>query len=73
MKINVSKIWIDDTSVYIRTDDGRVFCEYFENYPRLRSATPEQRSNFEYNNIGIHWDELNEDFSFNGFMNKEKL
>ncbi|GHT22852.1 hypothetical protein AGMMS4957_13590 [Bacteroidia bacterium] len=38
---------------------------------RMRHATPEQRANFEYNNIGIHWEELNEDFSFNGFISKK--
>ncbi|GHT49108.1 hypothetical protein AGMMS49982_01810 [Bacteroidia bacterium] len=71
MEIKVSKIWVDDKSVCIQTVGGEVFCEYFENYPRLCHATPEQRANFEYNNIGIRWEELNEDFSFNGFMNKK--
>jgi hypothetical protein len=70
MKTRVSEVWIDDKAVYIQTDEGKVFSEYFENYPRLRHATPKQRANFKYNNLGIHWEDLNEDFSFNGFMNK---
>jgi hypothetical protein len=70
MNPRVLKVWIDDKAVYIQTDDGKVFNEYFANYPRLCNATPKQRANFEYNNIGIHWEDLNEDFSFNGFMNK---
>jgi hypothetical protein len=71
MKSKVIKVWIDEHAVYIQTEDGSVYQELFEDYPRLCHATQAQRSKFEYNNIGIHWDELNEDFSFSGFMNKK--
>jgi len=70
MKAKIVKVWIDNENVYIETDKGEIFNERFADYPRLREALPSQRANFEYDNIGIHWEELDEDLSFNGFINK---
>jgi len=72
MKHRVIKIWIDDTSVYIQTDEGIIYKESFAKYPRLLNATPAQRADFEYDNIGIRWESIDEDLSFNGFM-KNKI
>jgi len=66
--ITVEKIWITDTAVWIRTADGREACEKFSNYPRLMAATPSQRANFESNTFGIHWSDIDEDLSFEGFF-----
>jgi hypothetical protein len=71
METIVSKVWTDDTAIYIETADGKIFNEKFEDYPRLRHATPEQRSAFEYNNLFIRWNELDEDLSIEGFMKKK--
>ena len=68
MKTKIVKVWIDNNAVYIQTNTGKIFNEQFANYPRLRAALPSQRANFEYDNIGIHWEELNEDLSYSGFM-----
>ena len=68
MKTKVVKVWIDNEAVYIQTSKGKVFNERFADYPRLREALPLQRANFEYDNMGIRWEELDEDLSFNGFM-----
>lgn len=48
--------------------DGRERTEPVDRYMRLRNATTEQRQNFEYDNMGIHWPELDEDMSFDGFF-----
>ena len=71
MKANVIKTWIDDKYIYILTDDGRQLCEAFADYARLRNATQEQRRIYEVDNMGIHWPELDEDLSFEGFFGKE--
>ncbi|MDR0572851.1 MAG: DUF2442 domain-containing protein [Tannerella sp.] len=71
MGTRVNKVWIDDKAVYMETSDGKVFAENFEDYPRLRYATPAQRAAFEYNDVFIRWEELDEDLSIEGFM-KEK-
>jgi len=68
MEQKVVKIWIDDAAVHIKTDTGETYSERFADYPRLRHATPAQRANFEFDNIGIRWDEIDEDLSYNGFL-----
>ena len=68
MKTKIVKVWTDNKAVYIQTSKGEVFNEQFVNYPRLRTALPSQLSNFEYDNIGIRWEELDEDLSYRGFM-----
>jgi hypothetical protein len=73
MSIKVKKVWIDNTAVYVETENGEIYKELFNNYTRLRYATQEQRSNFEYDNIGIHWEDIDEDLSFEGFKNKSEI
>lgn len=69
--MSIEKVWLTDTAVWIRTSDGKEACELFEDYPRLRYATQEQRMAYEQDDFGLHWEELDEDLSFEGFF-KEK-
>ena len=62
--MNVEKIWLTDTAVWIRTDDGREACELFKDYPRLRYATTEMRNRYEADDFGLHWPDIDEDLSF---------
>jgi len=71
MDSKVEKVWIDDKFVYIQTAAGEVFREAFADYPRLSGATAQQRAAFEYNEVGIRWDALDEDLSFEGFIDKK--
>jgi len=64
----VTKAWVTDTDVWIRTEDGREASEKIADYPRLRLATPEQRERFTLSDDGIHWREIDEDLSFEGFF-----
>jgi len=66
--MNVKKVWLTDDAVWIETDDGRKAFERFDNYPRLRSATPEQRASYVVGPFGLHWEALDEDLSFEGFF-----
>jgi len=68
--VQIEKIWLTDTAVWIRTADGRVAHEIFDEYPRLKFATQDQRENYESDAFGIHWPELDEDLSFDGFFRK---
>ena len=72
MKVKVNRVWTDDIAVYIEISNGAVFSEKFEDYPRLRNATPAQRTAFEYNDVFMRWEELDEDLSIEGFMKKRK-
>lgn len=69
----IERIWLTTDAVWIRTSDGREACEYFADYPRLKSATPEQLDKYTSDQFGISWPELDEDLSFDGFfLHKEK-
>lgn len=69
--INVAEIWLTDSAVWIRTDDGKEAKERFADYPRLKYATEEQRCNFVSDANGIHWPELDEDLCFESFFDKK--
>lgn len=70
--IKIEKIWLTDTEIWVRAADGREASERFSDFPRLKWATPEQRSNYTTSSDGIHWRELDEDLSFEGFFRERK-
>ena len=70
--IDVKQIWLTEDAVWIRTSDGSEACEYFEDYPRLKYATREQRANYIADEYGINWPDIDEDLSFEGFFQQKK-
>lgn len=72
MRVDIIKVWVDDVNVNIQTSDGQVKSEKIADYYRLRNATPEERQAFEYDNMGIHWSELDEDLSYEGFFQSKE-
>ena len=68
----IEKIWLTDDAVWIRTASGKEACEKFNDYPRLRYATKEQREKFEADEYGLHWEDIDEDLSFEGFFDKQE-
>ena len=68
----VKKVWLTDDAVCIQTVDGREAKELFSDYSTLKYASPVQREAYEISKFGIHWFELNEDLSFEGFF-KDKM
>ena len=70
--ITVNKIWLTETANWIQTTDGRVAHENFADYQRLRYSTPAQREHFTFDQFGIHWEDLDEDLSFEGFFQEKK-
>lgn len=69
----IEKIWVTKTAIWIRTADGREACEKFAEYPRLNNATQAQRENYTFDKFGIHWAELDEDLSFEGFFKQKNI
>lgn len=70
--MKIEKIWLTETAIWIRTEDGREACELFEDYPRLKDASMEQRIDYKADEFGIHWEDLDEDLSFEGFFDKQE-
>lgn len=63
----LTKIWFADNRIYGETDDGRTLFQSLLYYKRLLNATDEQRNNYRISRMGIHWEELDEDVSFESF------
>jgi hypothetical protein len=54
----------------VHLQDGRSLTVPLEWFPRLRDATPEQRSHYEMSGrgYGIHWPDIDEDISVPGLL-----
>ena len=66
--IDVKKIWLTDTAIWIQTADGRQASEKFADYTTLRNASKHEREDFSRSPFGIHWPHLDEDLSYEGFF-----
>lgn len=65
--MKVKKVWFENDRIYIETDDGRTLWQSILYYQRLRNATDEQREQYELGAYGIHWEEIDEDVSYDSF------
>lgn len=63
----VKEIWFADNRLYAKTVDGRTLWQSLLYYKRLLNATESQRMNFEIDDEGIHWEDIDEDVSFESF------
>ena len=70
--MKIEKIWLTDDAIHIRTLSGETACESFADYPLLQAASKEERENFTVDDFGIHWPDLDEDLSYEGFFIKEE-
>lgn len=61
--------FLEDAFV-VHLEDGRSLTVPLEWFPRLRDATPKQRTRYEFSGRGhgIHWSELDEDISVPGLL-----
>ncbi len=66
-KMRITKIWFADDRIYGKTDDDRTLWQSLLYYKRLRNASPAERENYEMDDEGIHWYDLDEDVSFESF------
>jgi len=66
----VSSVSVTEDALKIALEDGRELSAPLAWYPRLRDATPEQRSNWRLigRGEGIHWPEIDEDISALGLL-----
>lgn len=65
--MTLTKIWFDNNRIYGLTDEGKTVFQSLLWYKRLNTATDEQRNDYEMDDEGIHWYNLDEDISFESF------
>lgn len=68
MTTSARAVHFDDDSMWADLDDGRRLAVPLAWFPRLLTATPEQRARFELSPCGIHWGDLDEDISIDGLL-----
>ena len=66
----VAEVKFDDDRPIVDLMDGRTIAVPLAWYPRLLSATPEQRTDWEIAGAGygIHWPQIDEDLSVEGLL-----
>ena len=70
--MKVEKVWLDNEYVYVKTDIGHIIGNPLAWFPRLLNATIAQRNNFEISPFGIHWQDVDEDLSLEGFFDYKR-
>lgn len=68
MENKIIKVWLDDDNIFIKTSTGEVKNHPLNCFPRLHSAPKSILENFTLSPFGIHWEELDEDLSYEGFF-----
>lgn len=71
--MKAQKVWFENGRIFILTGDGREGSLPVRLFPRLYNATDAQRQNYTLSHFGIHWQEIDEDLSYEGFFNDEQL
>ncbi len=71
--VTIKKVWFEDEKIFVDLSDGRTIGTPVSWYPNLSKGTPEQLAKYELWNEGqwIHWEELDEDLSAEGFLTFE--
>ena len=62
------KIWFDATNIYLKNSQGGVSYLPLRDYKSLLNASNEERNKYEFSPFGVHWQKLDEDLCFDGFI-----
>ena len=70
VKALAKDVRFDGERLHVQLSDGREISVPLDWFPKLRNATPEQRSHWSLigKGIGIHWEDLDEDLSVAGLL-----
>ncbi len=68
--ISAKAVRLDDDTMWVELNDGRVLGIPLAWFPRLLHATPEQRAAYRIgaSGNGLHWEAIDEDISVEGLL-----
>lgn len=74
MIMEAKKIWFDDVFIYVETKENKIGKMPLAWFPRLQNASSNDLQKFELWADGswIHWEDLREDLSVDGFFTFKK-
>jgi hypothetical protein len=61
-----------ESELVVTLADGRRIATPLDWYPRLKSASAEQRANYEIMPMGIHWPDIDEDLGIVGMLKGQR-
>lgn len=65
--MKIDRLWFANNRIYVTNDKGETLYQSLKFYPRLLMATDEERAGFKFGHYGIHWEEIDEDISYESF------
>lgn len=68
--IEIQKIWFEGDWLFGQDSSGKIYKQSILWYRRLVDATEEQRNNYELSDEGMHWRCIDEDISFDSFIDR---
>jgi hypothetical protein len=68
----IKSVSFNENNIVVQMSDGEIIEAPINRYPNLRKGSPKQIKNYEIKGGGrwIHWEELDEDLSAEGFLSK---
>ena len=72
MENKVVKVWFENGRIFIKTSSGEEKSHPLSWFPKLQNAGKSVLENFTLSPFGIHWEQLDEDLSFEGFFNDSR-
>lgn len=69
--ILIESVWFDKDSIFVKMTNDQIMQNSIDLFPNLKKGNSDQLNNFsiEGNGRWIHWEELDEDLSVEGFLN----
>jgi hypothetical protein len=59
--MTIKKIWFDKDHIYGEDENGKSYNQSLLWYPKLLNATDDERNQYRFGFVGIHWRNLDED------------
>ena len=75
MKKKITKlkeVWFDEENIFIETEEGEKRSHPLRWFPKLQNASKKERNLYRLSPFGIHWEDLDEDLSLEGFFSYDK-
>ncbi|WP_426667750.1 DUF2442 domain-containing protein [Mucilaginibacter sp. McL0603] len=72
--ITITSVRFDNNNIVVEMSNGKIIETPIKSYPNLRKGTQEQINNYQIKGNGrwVHWDELDEDLSAEGFLSMQE-
>lgn len=68
----LKKVWFDEENIFIETEEGEKRSHSLRWVPKLQNASKKERNLYRLSPFGIHWENLDEDLSLEGFFSYDK-